>query len=174
MPSETHVFIIWQNGRYREKEIITEISEKFELLQIFEISWPQKQFHYNLARFYGKSLPKGCKKEKECGCGDFLVVMAADDSPRYVGGKNQNTVEIKARWRKEFGKNYIHCSDTKAEGTENLQFLTGMSVEQIRQNYGAYDGSYIRLAPQMPCQSAWEHGLDSLVAWFCGWLLPKK
>lgn len=175
MNKECHIFIIWQNGRYREKDIIAEIADRFELKQIFEISWPQQQFHYNLAKFYGKSLPKGCKKEKECGCGDFLVIAVSDKAPRYVDGKNQNTLEVKAKWRKEFGKNYIHCSDTKEEGLENLKFLTGMTVAEIERNYGSYKGSYIKLTPQISYQPAGLLGrLNSLFAKIYGALMQKR
>ena len=149
MSAETHIFIIWQNGRYLEQQIIADISSKFELLQIFEVSWPEREFHYNLAKFYGKSLPKGCKKEKECGCGDFLVLLVRDSAPNYKDGKNQNTVQIKLHYRQEFGgKNYIHCSDTLQEGIDNLAYLTGMSAEEVVARYGAYNGQYIKLAFQ--------------------------
>ena len=147
MSAETHIFIIWQNGRYLEQQIIADIASKFELLQIFEVSWPEREFHYNLAKFYGKSLPKGCRKEKECGCGDFLVLLVKDSAPDYKDGKNQNTVHLKLHYRREFGgKNFIHCSDTKQEGIDNLAYLTGMTAEEAASRYGSYNGRYIKLA----------------------------
>ena len=33
--------------------------------QIYEINWSEKNFAANIARFYGKKLPNGYKKEKE-------------------------------------------------------------------------------------------------------------
>ncbi len=149
MSAETNIFIIWQNGRYLERDIIADISSKFELQQIFELSWPKSDFHYNLAKFYGKSLPKGCKKEKECGCGDFLVVVVRDHHPQYEGGKNKNMKDAKALYRRMYnGQNFLHCSDTQQEGLDNLAYLTGLKPEDVAAEYGSYHGAYIKLAHQ--------------------------
>lgn len=149
MSAETNIFIIWQNGRYLEQQIIADISTKFELQQVFELSWPMRDFHYNLAKFYGKSLPKGCRKEKECGCGDFLVVVVQDNQPHYEGGKNKNMKDAKALYRQMYGgQNFIHCSDTQQEGLDNLAYLTGLKPEDVAAKYGKYNGTYTKLAHQ--------------------------
>ena len=63
MQKELYLFIIWQNGRFMEKQIIADLRKKFEIFRIFEVSWKEENFALNLARFYGKKLPKGCKAE---------------------------------------------------------------------------------------------------------------
>ena len=75
MQKELYLFIIWQNGRFMEKQIIADLRKKFEIFRIFEVSWKEENFALNLARFYGKKLPKGCKKEKETGAGAFKVCL---------------------------------------------------------------------------------------------------
>ena len=59
-----YLFILWQNGRVKEKEFLEDVCQKFEIFQIYEITWSKEDFAPSLARFYGKKLPKGCKKEK--------------------------------------------------------------------------------------------------------------
>lgn len=72
-----------------EKQIIADLRKKFEIFRIFEVSWKEENFALNLARFYGKKLPKGCKKEKETGAGAFKVCLVYDNNPQYADGKTQ-------------------------------------------------------------------------------------
>ena len=91
MQKELYLFIIWQNGRFMEKQIIADLRKKFEIFRIFEVSWKEENFALNLARFYGKKLPKGCKKEKETGAGAFKVCLVYDNNPQYADGKKSFT-----------------------------------------------------------------------------------
>ena len=69
-----YLFILWEKGRFKQKEILDDIAQNFNVLQIYEITWKKEDFGASLARFYGKKLPKGCKKEKETGSGSFLAI----------------------------------------------------------------------------------------------------
>ena len=150
MEKELNVFIIWEKGRYLSEPIIADIAAKFTILQSFNISWPKKSFAARLAQFYGKNLPKGCRKEKECGCGDFLLIVVEDEQPAYHEGKNINMTTAKGLYRQWFqGKNYVHCSDCQAEGEANVQYLLGINAEEFRTRFNhPWDGKIInRHAP---------------------------
>ena len=78
MKEELHLFIIWENARYKQEEIIKDIKAKFQIIKIYEIEWNKENFSKNLSRFYGANLPKGCGKEEHCGNGKFLLIIVKD------------------------------------------------------------------------------------------------
>lgn len=131
MDKKLHLFIIWDNARFMEKQILNDIKKKFEIFQTYEINWSKENFAKNLARFYGKKLPKSCKKEKEVGFGPFLVVLVYDNHPKIIKDGNHNIMVAKHFYRHLLGKNLIHASDTQDETAENLLFLLGKSLKEI-------------------------------------------
>ena len=80
---ETHLFILWENARDKEQEILKDIKENFNILGMYNITWNKENFSNNLSRFYGTNLPKNSGKEQHCGNGDFLLVIVEDENPRY-------------------------------------------------------------------------------------------
>lgn len=132
MEKELYLFILWQNGRFMEKQILSDIKKKFELFRTYEVTWKAENFAANLARFYGKKLPKGCKKEKETGAGAFKVFLVYDRNPQFVDGKNISVVTCKYNYRQlTGGGNLVHASDNFAETNENLLFLFGRTVREL-------------------------------------------
>lgn len=131
MDKELHLFIIWNNARFMEKQLLNDIKKKFDIFQIYEITWSSENFAKNLSRFYGKKLPKSCKKEKEVGFGPFLAVLVHDNHPKIINNKNHNITASKQSYRLLLGKNLIHASDTSAEAAENILFLLGKSSKEI-------------------------------------------
>ena len=131
MNKEMYMFIIWQNARFMEKSIVNDIKKKFELFQIYEINWSVEAFAANLARFYGKKLPKGCRKEKETGSGAFLALLVYDKNPRFVDGHNIAVLTAKHGYRRMLGRNLVHASDTEQETNENLIFLLGKNIKEV-------------------------------------------
>ena len=131
MNREMYLFIIWQNARFMEKTIVNDIKKKFELFQIYEITWTPECFANNLARFYGKKLPKGCRKEKETGAGSFLVLLVYDKNPRMSNGRNIAIMTTKQYYRRMMGRNLIHASDNEQETNENIIFLLGKNIKEI-------------------------------------------
>ncbi len=133
MQKEPYLFIIWQNARFMEKQIAADIKKNFEIFRVYEICWTPAHFAGNLARFYGKKLPKGCRKEREVGSGAFKLYLVYDTAPQYVNGVNINIIESKSKYRQRTGGNLIHASDTPAETNENLLFLLGKTWKEIEQ-----------------------------------------
>ena len=46
---ELHLIIIWENGRYKEKEIVNSISKKFELVEKYRVNWRDIRSMNNLS-----------------------------------------------------------------------------------------------------------------------------
>lgn len=143
MEKELQIFIIWENGRKMEDHILQDIASKYEIIRTFSISWPEHQFARNLSRFYGKKIPPGCKKEKECGTGSFLVIVAFDPAPKYLPpdekhphGSNGKPQKDKYNYRQLLGGGYlVHASDDLCEAKENLLFLLGITPEEFLSQY---------------------------------------
>ncbi len=135
MEKEIHVFIIWQNGLPVKEDIFKDMRSNFTIRQVFKINWPERDFSRHLARFYGKSLPKGCKKGNECGFGSFLLVVVEDKQPHYKDGKNRNVIAAKMRYRSLCNANFVHASDSIEEADENLSYILGMNRHSFDEMY---------------------------------------
>lgn len=132
MEKELYLFILWQKARFMEKNIINDIKKNFEIYQSYEVKWTPELFANNLARFYGKKLPKGCRKEKEIGCGPFLLLFVYDNNPLCdKNNRNFNISSAKQKYRQLLGANLIHASDNPEETLENSLFLLGKSIKEI-------------------------------------------
>lgn len=133
MKKELYLFIIWTNARFMEKSIVNDIKKKFELFQAYEVEWDSQNFAQNLSRFYGKKLPKSCRKEKETGTGKFLALLVYDKSPQFANGKNIAVVTAKHHYRQQIGSNVIHASDNIEETNQELLLLFGKNLKEIEQ-----------------------------------------
>lgn len=51
--SETHLFILWPNGRQKEKEVMEIVKKNFQILKLYEILWSQDKILDNYTSFYG-------------------------------------------------------------------------------------------------------------------------
>ena len=54
---ELHIIIIWSKAIYIKDNIIEDLSELFDILEVYEITWDKEYFTKNLSRFYGEKLP---------------------------------------------------------------------------------------------------------------------
>ena len=133
--------IIWQNARYKEKEIIASLSKKFTILEKYEIEWNKSLFEKNLSNFYGTKLPKNSKKEIHCGNGKFLLITFYDNYPKYslvetgrgTEEVNLNVFLIKEKFRNMTGGGHkVHTTNTIAETNHDLVMLFGI-------NYSDYE-----------------------------------
>ncbi len=155
MQKEIYLFILWQNARRFENEILTQIKKNFKIITTYEVTWTATNFAQNLARFYGKKLPKGCRKEKETGNGSFLCLIIHDPMPCYESDININVVRCKKQFRELVGGNFIHASDNPQETNENLLFLFGKTADEFQYNCNQ-DTLQIHKADLVGCP-AWEN-----------------
>ena len=138
---ELHLIIIWENGRYKEKEIIKSISEKFEFVEKYKVNWNKNLFGKNLTTFYGTNLPPNSDKEKHCGNGEFLLIIFYDNDPKYGYVKtskgtervNVNIFSCKEKFRELTGGGHkIHSTNSPLETNHDLTLLLGV-------NYNDYE-----------------------------------
>ncbi len=155
MQKELYLFIVWQNARFMEKQIAADLKKKFEIFRVLEVTWKPENFSLNLARFYGKKLPKGCKKEKETGAGTFRVYLVYDHNPQYANGKNVNIVKSKYEYRQlTGGGNLVHASDNPQETNENLLLLFGKTIKDFEQE--GPDTAITPYGRDLVCCPVWE------------------
>ena len=65
MEKELNIFIIWENARKNTDNILQTMRKKFEIRDVYEITWKRENFTKNLRRFYGANLPKQLRKTSE-------------------------------------------------------------------------------------------------------------
>ncbi len=145
MTKETHLFIIWDNARKFEKEILEDIAKDLTILKTIEIRWSRSKFSNNLSRFYGTKLHRWSFKDIECGHAPFLLVVVEDDSPKYEerltsrGSKiiNSKMFDKKTKYRSWLGKNNskVHGTNSEAETRHDLMLLLGLTIEEFRKTY---------------------------------------
>lgn len=78
MTGDLQLFMLWNNGRRLEKQILADIGSRYEIAGICEVFWPPRHFARNLARFYGKNLAQRQQKKSENAEPDlFLSSLSA-------------------------------------------------------------------------------------------------
>lgn len=134
---EIHLFIIWENARYKEDELINVINRRFTILQKRYITWSSENFSSNLSRFYGTKLPDRSAKEQHIGKGEFLLIIVQDDDPKYTSRHtskgirivNINMFDTKQKLREMTGGGHkIHGTDSVTETNHDLTLLIGKNV----------------------------------------------
>ncbi len=137
MKEELHLFILWENALYKKEDIMKDINEKFEILNVYNITWSKEKFSENLSRFYGTKLPNGSQKEKHCGNGTFLLVIVIDKNPVYdyrdtTAGRelvNINMFDSKSKFRELTGGGHrVHCTNSVYEVNHDLTLLLGKNA----------------------------------------------
>ena len=140
---ETHLFILWEHAREKEKEILEDINKNFKILGKYNIKWNKENFSKNLSRFYGTNLPKNSGKEQHCGNGDFLLIIVEVDNPIYEErdtskGKqvvNVNMFDKKTYYRELTGGGHkVHATNSEIETNHDLTLLLGQSIKDYLEN----------------------------------------
>ena len=160
MNNEFHLFIVWENARYKEKEIIDDLRKikKLNIVEAYEILWNQNNIASNYSRFYGEKLEDMSHKIKEYGTGRFLLIIVRDENPCYSlmetskGYKNVNVnlFTLKTKYRSwTGGGSKIHATNTPEETRHDLVLLLGRSYED-----------YIKTAPEYWDDSYKQHHHD--------------
>lgn len=138
--TETHLFIIWQRGRYKEAEILEDMATHFTILKQYAITWTPELVSGNFTRFYGVNLPSNSSKEKECGIGEFLLCVVRDEHPVYeerMTSRGPETVNVnmfdsKTRYREWTGYGHkIHGTNSEKETNHDLTLLIGKNVKDF-------------------------------------------
>lgn len=138
MKHEIHLFLLWENSLKKYDLILKDLSSKFKILAIYNCKWNSDNFNTNLSRFYGKNLPKNCKKELVTGKGPFKIIIILDQKPLHdfritSRGKklvNVNVFDSKMQyraltlWNGKIESN-VHASNDINEAKHDILLLTG-------------------------------------------------
>ena len=138
---EVHVFLLWSKARVQEDRILTDLAERFRILDVVDVVWTEgRLFAESLSRMYGEALPPGSDKELHCGSGPFLVVVVEDPTPRYGVRRtsrgravvNTAVFDARQRYRTWTGGGFrVHASDSVLEAERNLLLLFGEGADHV-------------------------------------------
>jgi hypothetical protein len=167
MEHETHLFIIWKNARYKQKEILQEIGEKLRIVEAYDLEWTDKYFSSNMTRFYGQKLPNRSFKEKHCGKGAFLLVICEDKAPKYserdtisrdIESVNTNIFDLKQKFRNLTGGGHkIHATNNPIETDHDLTLLLGVNVKDYDiASRATWNEDIISLERDLDGHEAWD------------------
>lgn len=173
MKEELHLFIIWEHARNKEKEILEDIKNNFEIMKIYEVEWSKDKFSNNLSRFYGTNLPKDSAKEVHCGNGKFLLVVVKVNNPIYENrntSKGEKSVAInmfdkKTEYRELTGGGHkVHATDSQKETEHDLTLLLGKNVEDFLKENQKWDGKIESLNADLFGAEKWNSVEDMFYA----------
>ena len=152
-PPEVCVFVLWEAARHREEAILADLGRRFAIADVVEVTWAAAAFSRRLTRLYGEALPPGSDKERQCGAGPFLVVVAVDRGPRYgprwttrgLRRVNVRAAAAKRRYRRWAGGGFrVHGSHDPTEAERDLRLLLGAGGESVLNH--RWDGTIRTLA----------------------------
>ena len=140
LDDDYQLFIIWQNGRSCEDEIIQAIKLNFNIVSSISMQWSERNAVQNFNRFY-KAIdnPQISDKAETMGKGEFLCLVVKDNNPKYhyrktVSGAielvNSKTVKIKREVREICGGYYVHSTASPEEFYEQAILLFGEDLLQ--------------------------------------------
>lgn len=175
MKEELHLFIIWENARIKEKEILEDINKNFEIIKIYESQWSKEKFSNNLSRFYGTNLPENSDKELHCGNGKFLLVIVKVNNPEYENrntSKGEKSVAVnmfdkKMEYRQWTGGGHkVHGTDSQKETNHDLTLLLGKNSEDfLKENANQkWDGEIEQLNADLFGAEKWNSVEDMFYA----------
>ena len=165
MKSEYHLFIIWENARNKEVDILYDIENNFEVLYKINTVWSKEYFSDNLTRFYGTNLPPNSGKEQHIGTGEFLIIIVKDKSPKYSeyetsNGKkyiNSHTFLAKTKYRDLTGGGHkIHGTNTPAEFSHDFALLFGCSIDNFMKKHKPIQDDAMKYKKDLVGSSGWK------------------
>lgn len=151
---ELHLMIVWHRGMSLKARILADLQTRFQIANVYEISWDEKDFPRNVSRFYGKKLPDIDRKVRECGLGSFLLVTFLDVSPVYgvrqttsgLQRVNTNVFDLKKSYRDMDSVPFsIHATNDPAETRRDIFLLLGEVYENYLRDSVPWKGAVVQL-----------------------------
>lgn len=163
MKEELHLFILWERARYMEAEIIKDLRTLFSIIGCYDICWSPELIDSNFSRFYGEKLPPNSHKEKNCGAGEFRLIIVSDKNPIYqkrttsrgVEIVNINTFDAKQKYRTWVNGNKIHGTNNPIETDHDITLLLGISSEDYLKHHTIWDGNVQKLQQNITGALGW-------------------
>lgn len=174
MKEELHLFIIWENGREKQKEILEDLNNSFRIIKVYEVEWSKDKFPSNLSRFYGTNLPKGSRKEVHVGNGKFILVILKVANPVYetrMTSKGEKIVNInmfdkKSQYRElTGGGDKVHGTNNEIETNHDLTLLLDKNIQDfLKENNEKWDGKIEELKKDLFGSEKWNSVSDMFYA----------
>ncbi len=157
--------LLWPSGRAHEKEILTDLTSRFEVKRVFDISWSSDCFYQNMYRFYGDRQSTRTIKEKRGKGGAFRLFVVYDAQPemeirttsRGLALVNSRFFDNKKRYRALVGGKFrIHGSNNAEEVDHDLALLIGMnSTDFLSAHPQGWDGIVTELSRDVTGARGW-------------------
>lgn len=164
---ELHLILIWHNALDQADRILADAQAHFTVCDVLRIHWSRERFSQNLTRFYDYDLPPGSDKERHCGAGEFIAIVAEDASPAYAprpvsrGGRERVNTTIhaaKARYREWTGGGHrVHTTLDPSEFEHDTFLLLGQRADAYRPGAcPAWDGTISDVRADLAGTNGWE------------------
>lgn len=139
MSKDIQTFIIWENARVFEEDILNKIKSNFTILKEYEISWTPQLFGENLSAFYGDNFIYNMFQRQVRGEGAFVFVIAEDKNPNYITvtanrGEvqvNEKSFKLKQEIRELLKTFSFHSSNDLQEARHNIALLLGKNLNDF-------------------------------------------
>jgi hypothetical protein len=148
------LFVIWEKARGAEDRILAEISQRFDVLHVYEVQWSPPLVTQNYRRFYNDVDVRGAAHLDKKGAGPFLAVTVLDRAPlmeerltaRGVRRVNSRLLDAKLTARAWTSEYAVHCGEDEWENARDLTMLLGEDPRShLAQSPVRWDGSVERL-----------------------------
>ena len=168
---EYHLVIIWNYVLNQEKEILSMLQSKFEIIGKIMYRWDEDRAHENFSAFYGERLDNIDYKVKHCGAGPFEVILIKDYHAQYTIRKttsgdrqvNANVFDMKQKMREATGGGHrIHATDDQNEVNQNMASLFGKSLDEMIPEFQKGDKNYNRNVSGINGWNSWKEMFETL------------
>ena len=162
---EPGLFVIWENARHCERQILEDLAAHFHINRVTEFHWNTEMAWGNFQRFYPNRTVRGYACALTKGTGPFLAINVIDKSPVYEermtnGGLravNTNMLDAKIRYREWTGGLKVHCGEDRWENIRDLYALYGQHSDVWEDcEFKAWDGSIDTLSQDPVGSCGWQ------------------
>lgn len=166
MQKEMHLIVLWENARYKEREILQDIQKNLRIKECYDVTWTPEMVVSNFGRFYGVKLDEVSSKIAECGNGSFLLIIVEDEEPEYGFAEtsrgykwvNKKLFFLKSKYRLWTGGGHkVHATNSVVETSHDLTLLIGKNYEDYQKSSPEiWDGQYKVLTRDLQGASGWK------------------
>lgn len=163
--SEYGLIVIWHNYLDKTDYVLDILSEKFIILECYEIEWTKKLLYKNFYRFYGDRLATSSIKEKSSKGNKLKLIIFEDKSPQYdfrtnargIEKVNTNLFDTKKVLRKKLHTRFgIHGSNDEVEVNRDLALLLGINLKDYKsKDISRWNGTTISLNRDVTGSNNW-------------------
>ncbi len=164
--SELGLIAIWPNHLHHAQSVISELEDKFTIIEIYDIQWNKENLYQNFYRFYGDRLSTKSIKEKAVNESEFRLVIFKDNQPKHafrptargIENVNMNFFDLKKSFRRKFNTRFgIHGSNDEIETSRDLSLLLGVNAEDYKkQQNGKWSGEIKKIKRDVTGAYGWD------------------